>query len=171
MWIVTGNTLAEQTISIRVPATKDTDKGNVIGLAFAEHAKTSPADPLKYDTLEVAWSFDNVHRVAEVKIKHTVNYQVQKRVGKGLWERHSDRAFRNIESANEALEGAATGSPNDKFRIVQTYTDQAIVAVSKNAVDVIGEQPDKPVKAPAGLVNEEPAPKPAPKTSKTPAKA
>jgi hypothetical protein len=158
MWIITGKTLAGQDVSLKVAGSKGYDKGNVIGLAFAAHAQTSPTDPLDYPTLKTEWAFDNVQSIPELTLKSTSNYQVQKRVAKGVWERHSERAFRTEESAKEALEGAASTSPDDKFRIVRTLSITSVVAVSTNAVGAVDEKPDP--------VAKEEKPKPAPKTTK-----
>jgi hypothetical protein len=145
MWIVTGTALDGTSVNIRIPAAKDADKNHIIGLAFAEQAVTEGASPLNYPTLNITWSLDSIQHIPSVKLTSRTNYQLQKRVDKGLWDRYSARAFRNLDSASEALEGASAADPEAKFRVVVSITTTEIVAISKNATDVVAEEPDKPV--------------------------
>lgn len=174
MWVVKGKTVAGKDVSYNVPAGKDTDKAFVMALAFQEHGKASPDDALTAET-NVLWTSDNVISLDNpITITKRENYGVDKRISKGVWERHSQRAYRTIESATEALESAASEFPGDKFRIVATYTTSDVVAVSKNAMDAVGEKApkaeedvkgDKTVAAETGPVKPEPKPKTTPKAA------
>lgn len=134
-----------------MPAGKDTDKAFVMALAFQEHGKAEPDDALTSE-VEVTWSSDNVVRLGEpISLNVRKNYGIEKRVNPKLWTRHSARAYRNVEAATEALESAASQYPGDQFRIVETYNETSVIAVSKNSVqngldNKAGEE--KEVKAP-----------------------
>jgi hypothetical protein len=145
MWVVEGKTVAGKNVSYKIPAGKDTDKAFVMALAFQEHGKAEPDDALTAETT-VTWTSDNVVNLPEtIELSHRANYAVDKRVSKGVWQRHSQRAYRTLESATEALESAASEYPGDKFRIVVTATTETVVAISKNALKTeVTEKPDVP---------------------------
>ena len=145
MWIVNGKTVGGKEVSYKIPTSKDTDKGHIIGLAYAEHSKGLASDPLDFPSVETVWTADNVQNIPHYQVSEKSNFTVEKRVGKGLWERHSVRALRTIESAKEALEGAASADKAGKYRVVEAYTLTRVVAISKNAKDVVAEEPD-PIK-------------------------
>jgi hypothetical protein len=145
MWVVKGQTAEGRIVEYKVPAGKDTERAFVMALAFQEHGKTSPSDPLTAET-DVLWTSDNVMNLpTPLTIKSRANFGIERRVSKGVWERHSQRAFRTRESATEALETAASEYPNDKFRIVASETSATVIAVSKNTMDaeVNEEVPDE----------------------------
>lgn len=145
MWVVTGKTTAGNEVQYKVPAGKDTDKAFVLALAFQQHGAANADDPLTAET-EVKWTSDNIQDLpTPITLMNRSNYAVDIRVSKGVWHRHSQRAFRSLEAAGEVLESAASEFPTDKFRIVATHTVSQVVAVSKNALDNVGEEPDKPV--------------------------
>jgi hypothetical protein len=161
MWIVKGKTVAGKDVEYKVPAGKDTDKAFVMALAFQEHGKSNPDDALTAETT-VTWSSDNVTNLPNpIVLGQRVNYIVEMRVSKGVWERHSVRAYRNTDSAVEALESAASEFPGEKFRIVETETTTRVSIVSKNAFTLADEKPDeKPVdEKPADTPKEDAAPK------------
>lgn len=146
MWISNGTTASGKEVSYKIPASKDTDKGHVIGLTYAEHAKGHPTDPLEFSTIKLNWSSDNVHTPANAhKLKVHSNYIVERRIGIGEWERVSPRAHRNAGNAEEVLEGFASANPEEKYRVKETFTAEYVTAVSKNAKDVIDEKPVEPV--------------------------
>lgn len=168
MWVVKGKTVSGKDVEYKVPAGRDTDKAFVMALAFQEHGKVAPDDALTAETT-VNWTSDSVVSLKDpFAILARQNFAVDKRVKKGVWERHSVRAYRTIESATEALESAASEFPNDMFRIVATATTSDVVAVSKNAFDKVGEQPDAPTEETSTSVGDAPtateAPTPAKKT-------
>lgn len=144
MWVVKGKTIAGKEVQYKISAGKDTEKAFVMAQAFQEHGKASPDDDLTAE-VEVLWSSDNVMTLpTPISLRARENYGVEKRIKKGVWERHSARAYRTSESASEALESAASEYPNDQFRIVKTVTTSQVVIVSKNALPIVGEVPDKP---------------------------
>jgi hypothetical protein len=148
MWIVKGKTVAGKDVEYKVPTGKDTDKAFVMALAFQEHGKSNPDDALTAETT-VTWSSDNVTNLPNpIVLGQRVNYIVEMRVSKGVWERHSVRAYRNTDSAVEALESAASEFPGEKFRIVETETVTRVSIVSKNAFTLAEEKPDTPADAP-----------------------
>lgn len=148
MWNVTGKTAQGAEVSYKVSAGKEADKAYVMALGLQDHGKTEGGltDALKWETITVAWVADNVQLIPAFTIVERTNYQVQKRIGKGLWERHSVRALRLLENATDALETAASENPSEVFRIVRTVTEECVVAVSKGDDVVATEKPDKPVK-------------------------
>lgn len=153
MWVVNGKTTNGIDVEYKVPAGKDTDKAFVLALAFQQHGAVSADDPLTAET-NVRWTSDNIANLeTPIQLFNRSNYAVDLRVSKGVWTRHSLRAFRSLEAASEVLESAASEFPNDKFRIVATYTTSAVVAVSKNALLNVDEKPDE-VKAEATEVSE-----------------
>lgn len=144
MWVVKGKTVNGKDVEYKVPAGKDTDKAFVMALAFQEHGKAEPDDALTAETT-VTWTSDNVMNVGPIAIAKRQNFGVDKRIAKGVWARHSQRAYRTIESATEALESAASEYPNDKFRITATTQVVEVVAQSKNVMQLEAtEEPDKP---------------------------
>ena len=145
MWIVAGKTLAGKEVSYKIPVAKDTDKGQVIGLTYAEHSKGAPTDPLDFPSVELTWTADNVQAIPALSLDERCNYVVEKRVGKGVWERSSVRALRTLASASEALEGFSSADKVGKYRVVETRTQTSVVAISKNATGAVNEVPDEPV--------------------------
>lgn len=163
MWIVKGKTVNGKDVEYKVPVGKDTDKAFVMALAFQDHGKAEPEDALTAET-SVTWTSDNVVPIpTPLIISKRQNWGVDKRVTKGVWTRHSARAYRTLEAAEEALESAASEYPNDKFRIVVTTTVSEVVAISKTAhIDEITEEPEAPkeetTEAKGDAVTETPAP-------------
>lgn len=147
MWIVTGVTENGAIKKYEINAPKETDKALILAQAFQVHGRTAGDDPLSLDAT-VEWTSDNVQSIPAFNLKTISNYAVDKRVGKGQWERHSARAYRSLEAATEALETAASAHPKEKFRVVETVTESFVVAVSKNAQSIIEETPDKAAEAP-----------------------
>lgn len=144
MWVVNGKTANGMDVEYKVPAGKDTDKAFVLALAFQQHGAVSADDPLTAET-SVRWTSDNIANLeAPIHLFNRSNFAVDRRVSKGVWERHSQRAFRSLEAASEVLESAASEFPDDKFRIVATNTTSDVVAVSKNALLNADEKPDEP---------------------------
>jgi hypothetical protein len=145
MWVVEGTTVAGKTVSYKVPAGKDTDKAFVMALAFQEHGKAAPDDALTAETT-VTWASDNVVTLPDALVTSIrKNFAVDKRIARGVWERHSTRAYRTLESATDALESAASEYPSDKFRILVTTTTTEVVAISKNAFPAeVTEEPEAP---------------------------
>lgn len=142
MWVVNGLTANGKTVEYKVPAGKDTDKAFVLALAFQEHGAVSADDPLTAETT-VQWTSDNIAELDhKIRLFERSNFAVDRRIGKGLWERHTPRAFRSLEAASEVLESAASEYPSEKFRIVVTHTVSDVVAVSKNALLNAQETPD-----------------------------
>lgn len=144
MWVVNGKTVGGKEVEYKVPTGKDTDKGYVMALAFQQHGAVDAEDPLTAEAT-VQWTSDNIASLSTpIQLFNRSNYAVDRRIGKGVWERHSQRAFRSLEAANEVLESAASEYPGEKFRIVATYTTAQVVAVSKNALLNADEKPDEP---------------------------
>lgn len=168
MWIVTGITEKGETKKYNISVSRDTDKALVLAQAFQMHGRAHGEDPLSLDA-KVEWTSDNVQSIPAFVLKTLSNYAVDKRVGKGQWERHSVRAFRSLEAATEALESAASEFPGEKFRVVETVNVTSVVAVSKNAKDAVEETPDKEAETPKGDETKE-APKETKATPKAPTK-
>lgn len=166
MWTVKGKTTAGKDVSYNVPTAKDTDKAIVLALAFQQHGQADAGDPLTPEAT-VEWSSDSVLRLeTPVQLKTGSNYGVDRRVKKGVWERHSTRAYRSMEAAEEAMESAASEFPNDRFRIVETLVMSRVISVTKNAFVLVGEEPDpEPLETPKEETSKEaPKAKPTPKT-------
>lgn len=161
MWIVKGTTTSGKPVEYKVPTAKDTDKAFVLAMAFQEHGTKNAEDPLTASA-EVAWTSDNVSPLSTpIILSDRKNFSVDKRISKGVWERHSQRAYRSLEAAEEALESAASEQPTEKFRIVLSETITSVVSVSRNALDMAAEKPDE-VKAPAPEQAKAPEPEKAP---------
>jgi hypothetical protein len=169
MWVVNGKTSKGKDVEYKVSTGKDTDKAFVLALAFQQHGAVDAEDPLTAEAA-VRWTSDNIKKLPQpVKLYERGNYGVDRRIGKGLWERHTPRAFRSMEAAEEAMESAASEYPDEKFRIVATVSTSEVVAISKNAVDIVSEEPDKPQEEDAEASTEEAkgeAPAEAPKPSR-----
>lgn len=173
MWSVKGKTVAGKDVEYKVPAGKDTDKAFVLALAFQQHGQTDASDPLTAEA-SVEWTSDSIMALPNaVVLKESKNFAVDRRVAKGVWERHSQRAYRSLEAAEEAMESAASEYPGDRFRIVETFTASTVISATKNSMDVIEEKPDEPkeeTKSTEGVKADEskPADKPAPKGKPAP---
>jgi hypothetical protein len=176
MWVVNGKTANGNDVEYKVSAGKDTDRAFVLALAFQQHGAVNADDPLTAETT-VQWTSDNIAKLeATVRLYERSNYAVDRRVAKGVWERHSPRAFRSLEAASEVLESAASEYPDEKFRIVATVATSTVVAVSKNALLNVQETPDETpaeeakAEAPAEEAKAEvPADAPKPSRSRKPA--
>lgn len=143
MWIVRGKTVSGKDVEYKVPTGKDTDKAFVLALAFQEHGRTDSSDALTSE-VDVTWTSDNVFTIENpIRLATRSNYAVEKRLGKGLYERFSTRAYRSSGAAVEAMESAASEFPNDIFRVVETYSATNVTHVSKNGLDVLNEKPEK----------------------------
>lgn len=144
MWVVNGKTTKGNDVEYKVPAGKDTDKAFVLALAFQQHGAVNAEDPLTAETT-VRWTSDNVMTLpTPIKLFERDNFAVDRRIGKGLWERHTPRAFRSLEAAEEVMESASSEYPGEKFRIVANVATATVVAISKNAQEAVAEVPDKP---------------------------
>lgn len=170
MWTVKGKTVAGKDVSIQVAAGKDTEKAFVLALAFQQHGQKDAGDPLTTEAA-VEWTSDSIMPIPTVVVlKEGSNYAVDRRVKKGVWERHSQRAFRSLEAAEEAMESAASEFPDDQFRIVETYTVSRVVSITKTALNFVGEKPDEEPKqeADTGEKKVEDKAKPSAKPKTTP---
>lgn len=144
MWVVQGKTVSGKNVEYKIQAGKDTEKAFVMAMAFQEHGKAEPEDDLTSE-VAIVWTSDNVFTLPQrLTLMKRENFAVDKRIKKGVWERHSPRAFRTLESALDALESAASEYPNDQFRIVGNYTESEVISVSKNSLGSVNEEPDKP---------------------------
>lgn len=142
-WVVEGKTISGETVRYKVAAGKDTDKAFVMALAFQEHGSKKPDDALTSEVTTL-WVSENISRVPNLTIMSRGNFDVQRMIAKGIWEKAIPRAFSKEEAALDALESKASEFPHDRFRIVRTTEIKDVVAESLTAQGIDHtEKPDK----------------------------